>query len=269
MSDISIQDFDALIKDAVERVTRELAAAPSDSEAPEADLTPAEIARLIDHTLLKPEAVESQIHTVCQEALTYGFASVCVNPTWIPLCVELLAGSDVNPCATIGFPLGAMTTASKAFEAADAIGLGATEVDMVINIGRLRDGAWEAVFQDIATVAEVAHGGGARLKVILETCLLTDEEKIAGSLLTKLAGADFVKTSTGFNKAGATLPDVRLMRATVGPDLGVKAAGGIHTAADVRRMVAAGATRIGASAGVQIMQSLAGMEPPAADSGDY
>lgn len=267
MSDISIQDFDALIKDAVERVTRELAAAPS--EAAEADLTPAEIARLIDHTLLKPEAVESQVRTVCQEALDYNFASVCVNPTWIPLCAELLAGSDVNPCATIGFPLGAMTTASKAFEAADAVSLGATEADMVINVGRLRDREWETVFYDIATVAEVVHGSGVLLKVILETCLLTDEEKIAGSLLTKLAGADFVKTSTGFNKAGATIHDIRLMRATVGPEMGVKAAGGIHSAADVRRMVAAGATRIGASAGVQIMQSLAGAEPAEVAAGDY
>ena len=267
MSDISIQNFDALLKDTVERVTRELAASPA--EEAEADLSPAEIARLIDHTLLKPEAVEAQIRAVCQEALDYNFASVCVNPTWIPLCADLLAGSDVNPCATIGFPLGAMTTASKAFEAADAVNLGAMEVDMVINIGRLRDREWETVFYDIATVAEVAHGGGVRLKVILETCLLTDEEKIAGSLLTKLAGADFVKTSTGFNKAGATIPDVRLMRATVGPEMGVKAAGGIHSAADVRRMVAAGATRIGASAGVQIMQSLADAEPAEVTAGDY
>jgi deoxyribose-phosphate aldolase len=267
MSNISIQNFDVLLKDAVERVTRELAAAPSDEA--EADLSPEEIAHLIDHTLLKPEVIASQIRTVCQEALTYNFASVCVNPTWIPLCAELLAGSDVNPCATIGFPLGAMTTASKAFEAADAVSLGAPEVDMVINVGRLRDGEWEMVFNDIATVAEVVHGGGALLKVILETCLLTDEEKIAGSLLTKLAGADFVKTSTGFNTGGATIHDIRLMRATVGPDMGVKAAGGIHSAADVRRMVAAGATRIGASAGVQIMQSLAGMEPDAIADGDY
>jgi len=255
MNELGSRNLEALIKETVARVSEELATASA--EAIEIDLTPTEIAHLIDHTLLKPEAVESQIRTVCQEALDYHFASVCVNPTWISLCADLLAGSGVTPCATIGFPLGAMTTASKAFEAADAVTLGATEVDMVINIGRLRGGEWEMVFDDISTVAEVAHGGGALLKVILETCLLTDEEKIAGSLLTKLAGADFVKTSTGFNSGGATIPDVRLMRATVGPEMGVKAAGGIHSAAEVRRMVAAGATRIGASAGVQIMQSLA------------
>jgi len=266
MSNSESQNLNALVNDAIARVTGELAAVTVVVE--EADLNAEQIAEMIDHTALKAETVESQIRTLCDEAGANHFASVCVNPTWVPLCAELLAGDDVKVCTVIGFPLGANTAATKAFEAADAVAAGAQEVDMVINVGRLLDGDWQTVYDDVAAVAEAAHAGGAALKVILETCLLTDEQKIAGSILSKAAGADFVKTSTGFNSGGATVEDIRLMRVTVGPVLGVKASGGIHTATDVRRMAAAGATRIGASAGVGIMQDLAGVSPTASAGGD-
>lgn len=212
-----------------------------------------DLARMIDHTLLKPDATREQIQTLCQEALTYQFASVCVNPHWVPLAAELLKGSSVKVCTVIGFPLGATSTAAKAFEAADAIAHGAREVDMVLNIGALKSGDLDAVQQDIAVVVEAARGK-ALVKVILETGLLTREEKITACRLAKAAGADFVKTSTGFGHGGATVEDVALMRETVGPDMGVKASGGVRDEATARAMIRAGATRIGASAGVSIVR---------------
>ncbi|MCB0047098.1 MAG: deoxyribose-phosphate aldolase [Caldilineaceae bacterium] len=231
----------------------------------------AEMAGMIDHTILKPEAVEMQIRQLCEEADTYGFASVCVNATWTALCADLLAESDAKVCTVVGFPLGASTGAAKAFEAAGAVDAGAQEVDMVLNIGKLRDGDWVAVRGDIAAVAAAVHARGALLKVILETCLLSDDEKIAACVLSEDAGADFVKTSTGMNKGGATVADVMLMRAVVGDRLGVKASGGIRTAEDAARMVAAGATRIGASSGIAILRDMTageGADAPT-DAGGY
>ena len=210
------------------------------------------LAKYIDHTLLKPDATEAQIEKLCAEAREYGFASVCVNSCYASLAARLLAGSDVAVCCVIGFPLGAATTAAKAFEAADAAQNGATEIDMVINVGAAKDGRWDDVEADIAGVA-AAIEGKALLKVIIETCLLTDGEKIEACRAAVRAGADFVKTSTGFSKAGANAADVALMRKTVGPDVGVKAAGGIRTYADAVRMIEAGASRIGASAGIAIL----------------
>ena len=210
------------------------------------------LAKYIDHTLLKPDATEAQIEKLCAEAREYGFASVCVNSCYASLAARLLAGSDVAVCCVVGFPLGAATTAAKAFEAADAAQNGATEIDMVINVGAAKDGRWDDVEADIAGVA-AAIEGKALLKVIIETCLLTDGEKIEACRAAVRAGADFVKTSTGFSKAGATAADVALMRKTVGPDVGVKAAGGIRTYADAMAMIEAGASRIGASAGIAIL----------------
>ena len=210
------------------------------------------LAKYIDHTLLKPDATEAQIEKLCAEAREYGFASVCVNSCYASLAARLLAGSDVAVCCVIGFPLGAATTAAKAFEAADAAQNGATEIDMVINVGAAKDGRWDDVEADIAGVA-AAIEGKALLKVIIETCLLTDGEKNEACRAAVRAGADFVKTSTGFSKAGANAADVALMRKTVGPDVGVKAAGGIRTYADAVRMIEAGASRIGASAGIAIL----------------
>jgi deoxyribose-phosphate aldolase len=213
----------------------------------------AKIAHIIDHTLLKPDATRAQIEKLCAEADEIDFASVCVNPSWVSLCASLLAGSDVAVCTVVGFPLGATLSQVKAFEANEAIRLGASEIDMVINIGALKSGDHDLVRDDIRAVADVCHAGDALLKVIIETALLHDEEKISACQLAQQAGADFVKTSTGFGPGGATTADVSLMRRTVGPDMGVKAAGGIRTLADAERMIQAGATRIGASAGVQIV----------------
>ncbi len=218
----------------------------------------AEIAKMIDHTLLKPDATQDQIAQLCYEARKYGFAAVCVNPTWVKLCSQLLKGSPVRVCTVVGFPLGATPTEVKAYEAQQAIDDGATEVDMVINIGALKSKDYALVERDIATVARTCHAGGAILKVILETALLTDEEKVIACQLAKAAGADFVKTSTGFGPGGATVHDVELMRRVVGPEMGVKAAGGIRSYQDAKAMIAAGATRIGASAGVQIVQQAKG-----------
>lgn len=212
-----------------------------------------DLARMIDHTLLKPDATRDEIEKLCQEALTYQFASVCVNPHWVPLAAQLLKGSPVKVCTVIGFPLGATSTAAKAFEAADAIAHGAQEVDMVLNIGALKSGDLDTVQQDIAAVVEAARGK-ALVKVILETGLLTRDEKITACRLAKAAGADFVKTSTGFGHGGATVEDVALMRETVGPEMGVKASGGVRDAATARAMIQAGANRIGASAGVSIVR---------------
>lgn len=221
-------------------------------------------AALIDHTLLKPDATQDAVEQLCAEANQYGFASVCVNLTWLPLCRQLLADSQAKTCVVIGFPLGATSAATKAFEAAEAVKLGVDEVDMVINVGLLKSKAYVDVYADIHGVVKAAHTDGAVVKVILETALLTDDEKIAGCQIAKEAGADFVKTSTGFGGGGATIDDIALMRQTVGPRLGVKASGGVRTAADTRAMVAAGATRIGASAGVTIVQ---GFSNSPADSG--
>lgn len=211
-------------------------------------------ANLIDHTLLKPEVTESQIKQLCEEAKTYSFASVCVNPTWVKYCAEQLSQTDVKVCTVIGFPLGASTSAVKAFETKDAIANGAGEIDMVINIGALKDGQYDAVRADIAAVVEAANG--TLVKVIIETCLLTDVEKVKACELAVQAGADFVKTSTGFSTGGATVEDVALMRETVGPSIGVKASGGVRSLEDLKKMIAAGATRIGASSGVAIMEGL-------------
>ena len=211
-----------------------------------------ELARTIDHTLLKPDATAAQVRKLCDEAKAYHFASVCVNPCRIALAAEELKGSDVTPCCVVGFPLGAIPSESKAAETAVAVKNGAREVDMVINIGAAKEGDWALVERDIAAV-KAACGEAAKLKVIIETCLLTDEEKVQACLAAKRAKADFVKTSTGFSKAGATAEDVRLMRQTVGPEMGVKAAGGIHTRAEAEAMIAAGATRIGASSGIAIV----------------
>jgi deoxyribose-phosphate aldolase len=214
----------------------------------------ADIARLIDHTLLKPDATREEIRKICVEALKFGFASVCVNPWNVSQVAELLRGSEVRVCTVVGFPLGATLPQVKQFEAEEAIKLGAQEIDMVINIGALKSGLAEAVEADIRGVAEASHRGGAICKVILETSLLTAEEKVRGSLAAKNAGADFVKTSTGFSTGGATAEDVRLMRAVVGDGLGVKASGGVRSLEDVQKMVEAGATRIGASASVKILE---------------
>jgi deoxyribose-phosphate aldolase len=228
-----------------ERVSSNLGTIPDDLS----------IAKYIDHTLLKPEATREQVTQLCFEARKYNFASVCVNPTQVKLCADLLRGAPVKVCSVIGFPLGANTPEIKAAETRQAINEGATEIDMVINIGALKDRNLELVARDILAVIKPVHEAGCLLKVIIETALLTDEEKKIACLLAKEAGADFVKTSTGFSTAGATVEDVALMRRTVGPLLGVKAAGGVRTREDLDNMVKAGATRVGASAGVRIVQT--------------
>ena len=211
------------------------------------------LASMIDHTLLRADAAEAEVAKLIEEAKTYTFASVCVNPTWVAYSAERLAGSGVKVCTVIGFPLGASTPETKAFETRDAIEKGADEVDMVINIGALKSSNAELVERDIRSVVEAA-AGKALVKVIIETCLLTDEEKVLACELAVRAGADFVKTSTGFSTGGATAEDVALMRKTVGPEIGVKASGGVRSREDMEKMIAAGATRIGASSGVKIMQ---------------
>ncbi len=217
-----------------------------------------DLARYIDHTLLKPEATRAEIEKLCQEARTYGFASVCVNPTWVKECAYALYGSPVKVCTVVGFPLGATLADVKAYETRRVIFDGATEIDMVINIGALKSGDDETVVREIRAVVEAAHEACALVKAIIETALLTDEEKVRACLLAKEAGADFVKTSTGFSKGGATVADIVLMRQVVGAELGVKAAGGVKDLTSAREMIAAGATRIGASAGVKIVQQARG-----------
>ncbi|MEW6733200.1 MAG: deoxyribose-phosphate aldolase [Acidobacteriota bacterium] len=213
------------------------------------------MAQFIDHTLLKPEATRAEIRKLCGEAAQHHFASVCVNPAWVKECAHYLCGSGVEVCTVIGFPLGANATDVKVYEARRAIFDGATEVDMVMQIGALKSGDYDFVEDDIRLVAEAVHSENALLKVIIETALLSDEEKVKASLLVKAAGADYVKTSTGFSKGGATVHDVALMRRVVGPELGVKAAGGVRDFASAQEMLAAGATRIGASVGVKIVQN--------------
>lgn len=211
-----------------------------------------ELNRMIDHTLLKANATRTQIEKLCDEALQYNFASVCVNTCWVPLAHEKLAGSEVNTCCVVGFPLGAMLTEAKAAETRLAVEAGADEVDMVINVGWLLDGDYDAVRDDIAAVVKAADG--KCVKVIIEACLLTDEQKVKACELSVEAGATFVKTSTGFSTGGATVADVALMRKTVGDACKVKAAGGIHTADEAKAMVEAGADRLGCSAGIAIME---------------
>jgi len=211
------------------------------------------LARMIDHTLLKPDATRSQIERLCDEAKRYGFASVCVNPCYVKLCAERLRSASAKVCTVIGFPLGATSTEAKVFEAKRAIRDGAQEVDMVINIGMLKSGEESYVENDIRSVVNIAKQSGVLTKVIIETVLLTDDEKIRACGLAKQAGADFVKTSTGFAKGGATVEDVVLMRRAVGSSMGVKASGGIRSSEDARALVASGATRLGTSASVQIV----------------
>lgn len=210
-----------------------------------------EVAQLIDHTLLKATATPEQIATLCAEAVDHGFAAVCVNPVNVTQCVGLLAGTKVDVCTVIGFPLGATTSTTKAYETREAVENGADEVDMVINLGALKAGDIDAVTDDIKAVVDAADG--ALVKVIIETCYLTDDEKVLACEAATRAGADFVKTSTGFGPAGATAEDVALMKASIAPAMQVKAAGGIRTYEDAMRMVEAGATRIGASAGIAII----------------
>ena len=216
-----------------------------------------ELNRMIDHTILKPEATEAAVQKIIDEAKEYNFFSVCINPCWVAFVSEQLADTDVAVCTAIGFPLGANTPEVKAYEAADAIKNGANEVDMVINIGALKSQQYDYVRQDIQRVVDAAKGK-ALVKVIIETALLTDEEKVKACELAKEAGADFVKTSTGFSTGGAKVADIRLMRETVGPDMGVKASGGVHNAEEALAMIEAGATRIGASTGVAIVSGATG-----------
>lgn len=219
-------------------------------------LTRASLATYMDHTLLKPEATAADIDRIVAEARQYGTASVCVNPYWVTRVAAGLAGSGVKTCTVIGFPLGATSTASKVAETRDATAHGAQEIDMVINIGELKAGNDDAVRSDISAVANAVHEAGALLKVIIETCLLSDEEKRRACELSVAGGADFVKTSTGFSTGGATTADITLMRETVGPELGVKASGGIRTLEAAEAMIEAGATRLGVSAAVSILEEV-------------
>ena len=211
-----------------------------------------EVNKYIDHTILKPETTKAQILTLCEEAKQFNFASVCVNPTWVATCANELKGTDVKVCTVIGFPLGATFKEVKAYETKLAIENGASEIDMVINVGAAKDQNWELVYEDIKAVVEDANG--VLVKVIIETCLLTDEEKVKACEMAVKAGAHFVKTSTGFSTGGATAADVALMRQTVGESVGVKASGGVRTAEDMKVMVEAGANRIGTSGGVSLVQ---------------
>lgn len=230
------------------RISSKLGALPADTS----------IARMIDHTLLKPDTTSAEIAQLCHEARTYHFASVCINPAYVKLSADLLKGSDVKVCTVIGFPLGATPPEVKSYEAQQALRDGASEIDMVINVGALRSGDYKLVLKDIGAVSNTAHAANAICKVILETSMLNDEQKVAACQLARVAGADFVKTSTGFGGGGATVADVALMRYVVGRDMGVKASGGVRTLQDAQAMIAAGATRIGASAGVKIVKETLG-----------
>ncbi|HSR48149.1 MAG TPA: deoxyribose-phosphate aldolase [Anaerolineales bacterium] len=240
------QRLQPVVQAGADRIAATLGVAPTDGE----------MAHMIDHTLLKPDATQDEIAQLCFEARKFKFASVCVNPSYVRLCSQLLRGSDVLVCTVVGFPLGATPTDVKVYETQQAIREGAREVDMVINVGAVKSRDYELAERDIASVARACHAGNAILKVIIEAALLTDEEKVIACQLAKVAGADFVKTSTGFGPGGATAADVALMRRVVGPSIGVKAAGGIRTLADAQQMIAAGASRLGASASVKIMQEV-------------
>lgn len=228
---------------------------------------PGGVASMIDHTLLKPDATRRDIETLCREASEYTFASVCVNPTWVALSASLLQGSGVKVCSVVGFPLGATTPDTKHYETRRAIFDGAREIDMVINVGALKSGDLRVVERDIEAVTVPCREAGALSKVIIEAALLTDDEKITACTLAKAAAADYVKTSTGFGPGGATAADVALMRRVVGEEMGVKAAGGVRDLEGLKAMVAAGATRVGASAGVRIVQESQGRQPVAATKG--
>jgi deoxyribose-phosphate aldolase len=227
-----------------DRIASTLGVAPTDGA----------LSHMIDHTLLKADATHDEIAQLCYEARKHEFASVCVNPSYVKLCADLLRDTEVLVCTVVGFPLGATSPEAKVFETQKAVRDGATEVDMVINVGALKSRDYEVVERDIAGIARACHAGAAILKVIIEAALLTDEEKVAACQLAKVAGADYVKTSTGFGPGGATPEDVALMRHVVGSEMGVKAAGGIKTTADAKRMIEAGASRIGASASIKIVQ---------------
>jgi deoxyribose-phosphate aldolase len=228
---------------------------------------PTDVASLIDHTLLKADASRQEIDRLCQEAREFGFATVCINPTWVATAARLLRGSSVGVCTVVGFPLGATTSDVKNYETRRVIFDGATEVDMVINIGALKSGDLATVERDIAAVVAACKDCGVLSKVIIEAALLTDEEKVTASALSKAAGADYVKTSTGFGPGGATVADVALMRRVVGPDLGVKAAGGVRDYEALKNLVSAGASRVGASAGVKIVQESKGGAPAQTGTG--
>jgi len=232
-------------------------------QGPAPNREPSSLAPFIDHTLLRPDATATDIDRLCDEAAEHRFAAVCVNPAWVRRAADRLRGSGVAVASVVGFPFGATPAEVKVFEARRAISDGATEIDMVINIGALKGGMHKEVRDDIAAVAVACHEAGALCKVIIETSLLTDDQKVAACRLAVEAGADFVKTSTGYAGGGATIADVALMRATVGPAIGVKASGGVRTAEDARAMLAAGATRIGTSAGVKIVSGTEG------DTGRY
>jgi deoxyribose-phosphate aldolase len=261
------QGEEALMDELIEQVARRIALLPALPAAeplprpdPGADRP---LASLIDHTLLRPEATPAQIAALCDEAARLHFASVCVNPAFVALCARRLVGTPVAICTVIGFPLGATTSAARCAEAAQALADGARELDMVLAIGYLKGGELQTVAEDIHAVVATAHPAGALVKVIIETALLNEEEKITACLLAARAGADFVKTSTGFLGGGATVPDIALMRRTVGPTLGVKASGGVRSLADARALLAAGADRLGTSAGVAIIRELEGAAPVA------
>jgi deoxyribose-phosphate aldolase len=247
--------IDRITEEVIKRLNRDPQPAGVKDRADSAGsvaLAPVDVARYIDHTQLKPEATKEQIETLCKEAREYSFYAVCVNTTWVSYCARLLRGSGVKIACVIGFPLGAMDSRAKAFEARRAIEEGASEIDMVINVGALKSRDLKRVEEDIRTVSRACRSTTV-LKVIIETCLLTDEEKVLACQISKKAGADYVKTSTGFSKAGATAKDVALMRRTVGPDMGVKASGGIRNFEDARLMIQSGATRLGTSASVKIV----------------
>jgi deoxyribose-phosphate aldolase len=221
---------------------------------------------MIDHTILMPDTVSEQILELCAQAREHHFATVCVQPVWAPLCLEKLEGSDVGVAAVAGFPQGATLPAVKAFEARQLMELGVGEVDMVMNVGKLKDGDFRLVFEDVAGVADEVHDGGGLLKVIIETGLLTEDEKVAACVLCQEAGADFVKTATGFNGGGATAADIALMRFVVGPSMGVKASKGVRTGADALALIAAGANRIGTSGSLGIVMELAGAAPASGEA---
>ncbi len=243
-----------IVDEVVKRLqSKEASAGPAAGPAPKGDpLLPSDLARYIDHTLLKPEATEAQMNSLCDEAAEHHFYSVCVNSSWTEHCARRLGGTGVRVCAVVGFPLGAMDSRAKAFEARVAISNGAEEIDMVMNVGAMKAKDLKTVREDMLAVRRACRPG-IILKVILETCMLTDDEKVLACQIAKDIGADFVKTSTGFNKAGATIADVALMRKTVGPDMGVKAAGGVRSFKDAVEMIHAGATRLGTSSGVKLV----------------
>ncbi|MBK7629485.1 MAG: deoxyribose-phosphate aldolase [Ignavibacteriales bacterium] len=237
----------------IKKILNDISLIEKSNQKTELRLSTKEIAGMIDHTLLKPDATSLEIEQLCDEAMQYNFASVCVNPSYVSKCFEMIKSSNVKVCTVIGFPLGATTTQSKVLEAEEAIKNGAEELDLVINIGKLKDKDYNYVYNDIKSIADLSKKHLCSSKVIFETCLISDEEKIVACLLSKEAGADFVKTSTGFSKGGATIHDVALMKFVVGDKLQVKASGGIRSYEDAIEMINAGATRLGASAGVKII----------------